>query len=365
GKLEENNNMQLLNRIEIQALDPEKCYKYLGMQQLLNITAMKAQEAVTATFKKRLRLIMKTQLTASLARLYLPRKVGGRGLLNLADLYRRQEAGLQDYFLNKELPIHKAAVRADKGYTPLFLSKENHPIESRTVQSRLDEWSTKTLHRRFYAALHNENIDVEVSTAWLQEGSLFPETEGFALAIQDQIVATNNYRKYIINENVPDKCRFCGTTNERIQHITNGCPVLSYTEYLQRHNNVAKIIHQQLGKDRGLLAEETPYFKYQPARMLQKDDVKVNWDEPIVTDRTVAHNRPDILVMDWKNKWADIIDIAVPNDENVSRAWSEKVQKYQDLAIDLKHVYRLDKVRVMPIIISVNGLVLKVIHESL
>ncbi|XP_014352004.1 extracellular calcium-sensing receptor-like [Latimeria chalumnae] len=48
--------------------------------------------------------------------------------------------------------------------------------------------------------------------------------------------------------------------------------------------------------------------------------------------------------MDWKNKRADIIDIAVPNNENVSRAWSEEVQKYQDLAIDLKHIYRLDKI---------------------
>ncbi|XP_064413086.1 olfactory receptor 4B13-like [Latimeria chalumnae] len=69
--------------------------------------------------------------------------------------------------------------------------------------------------------------------------------------------------------------------------------------------------------------------------------------------------------MDWKNKQADIIGIAIPNNENVSRAWSEKVRKYQDLAIDLKHVYRLDKVQLMPIIISVNGLVLKAIHENL
>uniref|UniRef100_H3B0G5 Reverse transcriptase domain-containing protein n=1 Tax=Latimeria chalumnae TaxID=7897 RepID=H3B0G5_LATCH len=48
----------------IQLLDGEKCYKYLGMQQLLNINTIKIKEAVTATFKKRLKLIMKTQLNA-------------------------------------------------------------------------------------------------------------------------------------------------------------------------------------------------------------------------------------------------------------------------------------------------------------
>uniref|UniRef100_H3AIP4 Reverse transcriptase domain-containing protein n=1 Tax=Latimeria chalumnae TaxID=7897 RepID=H3AIP4_LATCH len=140
-------NIQLLDGAEIQELEPEKHYKYLGMQQLLNINTTQIKEAVTATFKKWLKLVMKTQLNAknktqaintwaspvlvytyrvlkwsktsldaldrkvwatlkenrmhhphaSMARLYLPRRVGGRGLLNLADLCRGQESGLRDY----------------------------------------------------------------------------------------------------------------------------------------------------------------------------------------------------------------------------------------------------------------------------
>uniref|UniRef100_H3AQQ4 Reverse transcriptase domain-containing protein n=1 Tax=Latimeria chalumnae TaxID=7897 RepID=H3AQQ4_LATCH len=64
GKLERHNNVQLLDGAEIQELGPEKCYKYLGMQQQLNINTTKIKEAVTATFKKRLKLIMKIQLNA-------------------------------------------------------------------------------------------------------------------------------------------------------------------------------------------------------------------------------------------------------------------------------------------------------------
>uniref|UniRef100_H3B0R3 Reverse transcriptase domain-containing protein n=1 Tax=Latimeria chalumnae TaxID=7897 RepID=H3B0R3_LATCH len=364
GKLERHDNIQLLNRAEIQELEPKKCYNYLGMQQLLNINTTQIKEAVTATFKKRLKLIMKTQLNAKNKTQYLPRRVGGRGLLNLADLCRGQEAGLHDYFLKKDLPIHQAVVRADKGYTPLFLSEEDHGFEKTTLQSRLDEWSMKSLHGRFHAALHKDNIDVEASTTWLQEGTLFPETEGFILAIQDQVVATNNYRKYILKENISDKCRFCGTITESIQHIVDGYPVLSYSEYLHQHNNIAKIIHQQLAKDSGLLGEETPHFKCQPARILEKDGMKIYWDEPIATHHTVTHNRPDILVLDQKNKRADDIDIAVPNDENVSKTWAEKIWKYQDFAINLKHVYQLESVRVLPVVISANGLVLKALHRS-
>uniref|UniRef100_H3ATI1 Reverse transcriptase zinc-binding domain-containing protein n=1 Tax=Latimeria chalumnae TaxID=7897 RepID=H3ATI1_LATCH len=299
---------------------------------------------------------------ASMTRLYLPRRVGGKGLLNLADLCRGQEAGLRDYFLKKDLPIHQAAVRANKGYIPLFLSEEDHRFEKTTLQSRLDEWSVKSLHGRFHAVLHKDNIDVEASTTWLREGTLFPEMEGFILAIQDQVVATNNYWKYILKENISDKCHFCGTITECIQHIVDGCPVLSYSKYLHRHNNVTKIIHQQLAKDNGFLREESPHFKYQPAWILKKDGVKIYWDEPIATDHTVTHNQPDILVLDQKNKRADIIDMAVPNNKNVSK--TEKIWKYQDFAIDLKHVYQLESVRVLPVVISANGLVLKVLHRS-
>uniref|UniRef100_H2ZWF0 Reverse transcriptase domain-containing protein n=1 Tax=Latimeria chalumnae TaxID=7897 RepID=H2ZWF0_LATCH len=405
---ERHDNVQLLDGAEIEELERKKRYKYLGMQQLLNINTMQIKEAVTATFKKWLKLIMKTQLNtknkiqaintwaspvlaytygvlkwsrtsldaldrkvratlkencmhhpyASMDRLYLPRRVRGRGLLNLADLYRGQEAGLHDYFLKKDLPIHQAAVRDDKGHTPLFLSKDDHGFEITTLQSRLDESSMKSLHGQFHTALHKDNIDVEAS-----KGTLFPEMEGFILAIQDQVVATNNYRKYILKENISNKCRFCGTITESIQHIVDGCPVLSYSEYLHRHNNIAKIIHQQLAKDNGLLGEETPHFKYQPAQILEKDGVKIYWDEPITTDHTVAHSQ-EILVLDWKNKWADIIDIAIPNNENVSKTWAEKIRKYQDFASDLKHVYQLESMRVLPVIISVNGLVPKALHRS-
>uniref|UniRef100_H3AA26 Reverse transcriptase n=1 Tax=Latimeria chalumnae TaxID=7897 RepID=H3AA26_LATCH len=295
---------------------------------------------------------------ASMAQLYLPRRVGGRGLLNLTDLCRGQEAGLRDYFLKKDLPIHK-------GYTPLFLSEEDHGFEKTTLQSRLDEWSMKSLHGQFHATLQKDNIDVEASMTWLQKGTLFPETEGFILAIQDHVVATNNYQKYILMENISNKCCFCGTITESIQHTIDGCPVLSYSEYLHRHNNITKIIHQQFAKDNGLFREETPHFKYQPTRIHEKDGVKIYWDEPIATDHTVAHNRPDILVLDRKNKRADIIDIAIPNDKNynIGEKEHEKIMKYQDLKMEIEKLWKV-RVEVIPVVIGAVGAVTKK-HDSI
>ena len=76
-----------------------------------------------------------------------------------------------------------------------------------------------------------------------------------------------------------------------------------------------------------------------------------------MTDRSVEANRPDILTIDKKSKTATIIDIAVPQDKNLLTVTAEKKRKYQSLAIELKHIYQLKSVEVIPIVVSANGLV--------
>uniref|UniRef100_H3AA24 Reverse transcriptase domain-containing protein n=1 Tax=Latimeria chalumnae TaxID=7897 RepID=H3AA24_LATCH len=365
GKLERHDNIQLLNGAEIQEIEPEKCYKYLGMQQLLNINTM----------QKWLKLIMKTQLNtktkrkvratlkenhmhhphASMAQLYLPRRVGGRGLLNLTDLCRGQEAGLRDYFLKKDLPIHQAA-------TPLFLSEEDHGFEKTTLQSRLDEWSMKSLHGQFHATLQKDNIDVEASMTWLQKGTLFPETEGFILAIQDHVVATNNYQKYILMENISNKCCFCGTITESIQHTIDGCPVLSYSEYLHRHNNITKIIHQQFAKDTNVEVTNQ-WWKHQPKAVEETIGVKILWGFSIRTEREIQGSELDIVFVDKTNRKAKIIDIACPTDYNIGEKEHEKIMKYQDLKMEIEKLWKV-RVEVIPVVIGAVGAVTKK-HDSI
>ncbi|XP_039297920.1 uncharacterized protein LOC120354623 [Nilaparvata lugens] len=83
----------------------------------------------------------------------------------------------------------------------------------------------------------------------------------------------------------------------------------------------------------------------------------------MITDRRVVHNKPDILVLDQLEKRAYIIDIAVPSDENSQKTRGEKIRKYQELSFELKEMYGLNTVRVLPIVITVNGLILKSVVE--
>jgi len=50
------------------------------------------------------------------------------------------------------------------------------------------------------AAISQQYVDTEASNKWLTNAELFPETEGFLTAIQDQIVLTRNYKKYILKQ---------------------------------------------------------------------------------------------------------------------------------------------------------------------
>ena len=92
------------------------------------------------------------------------------------------------------------------------------------------------LHGRHPHDLGQDDVDSKASNYWLTHGDLFPETEGFVIAIQDQVIATKNYHKHIIKDpNVTDdRCRMCGGMSETIQHVTSGCRVLARTDYTQQ-----------------------------------------------------------------------------------------------------------------------------------
>lgn len=74
----------------------------------------------------------------------------------------------------------------------------------------MTSWNSKVLHGRFPNALQTSSP--QQSITWLQTGGLFGETEGFMLAIQDQVIATRRgyYQKYIQKLAIEnDTCRIC------------------------------------------------------------------------------------------------------------------------------------------------------------
>jgi len=117
-----------------------------------------------------------------------------------------------------------------------------------------------------------------------------------------------------------------------IQHFTAACEQLAPTEYVKRHDGLAKIIHQKLAEAAELIDDKSPYYKYTPASVLENKNFKLYWNRSVLTDKTIPFNRSDITFMNKKTKNTFLIDMTVPDTHNLAKIITDKQNKYQELA---------------------------------
>jgi hypothetical protein len=77
----------------------------------------------------------------------------------------------------------------------------------------------------------------------------------------------------------------CGKESETIQHITALYEQLAPTEFVKRHDGLAKDIHQKLAGATELTEDKSPYYKYTAANVLENDNFKLYWNRSILTDK--------------------------------------------------------------------------------
>jgi hypothetical protein len=100
-------------------------------------------------------------------------------------------------------------------------------------------------------------------------------------------------------------------------------------------DGVANGIHQKLAEATELTEDRSPYYKHTPATVLENDNFKLYWNRIIITDKTIFSSRPDITFMNKETKEAFLIDIAVPNTQNLARTILDTQKKYQELAHEI------------------------------
>ena len=398
GKVVGREGIKLPDGNEIKQLKGEENYKYLGILEEGDINHDKIKNNVRSEYNRRLKLILKSKLNgrnkvlaintyaipvvrytagivkwnveevkeidrktrklmtihhglhprADVDRLYLPRSKGGRGLKSVEDIVNEEEIALNDYVKKNEylLNIIKETPNILKDHT-----ENKKEYSQRKENERLQSYKNKPLHGKYVKDIEGK-IDIESTNLWLHKGDLKIETEGLITAAQDQslpVRALNN----IYKNNESPLCRLCNEKIETVEHIVSGCKVLAGNEYKQRHDNVAKNIHWHLCKKNGIECEEK-WWNHQPEPVEENDAIKILWDFNIYTDKKITARRPDIVVIDRINKIVQIIDISVPADHRVEEKENEKVNKYQDLRIEIERLWEL-KTMTTPIVIGSLG----------
>jgi hypothetical protein len=124
-----------------------------------------------------------------------------------------------------------------------------------------------------------------------------------------------------------------------------------------RHDIFAKIIHMNLAVKFNLLKDTQPHYIYKPESCSENDNYKLYLDRTVLTDIHIQHNRPDILILNKQQKQAYLLDIAVPNSHNITQTYNTKINKYLELSVDMRNLWCLEKISILPFIISATGIV--------
>ena len=302
---------------------------------------------------------------SNIHRLYLTRKQGGRGLVGAIDCHRQECTKLATYLdANTENDPFVRMVKATEekkkyGIMAYLAGKEKAGTKEEIDTEHLEGMRTMEMHGEFFRRREETvNIDVGRSDKWLKHSHLRFETESFICAAQEQTLATKYMTSKIWGTGGDTKCRLCKEQNETIHHIVSGCKMLTGTKYTYRHNQIAKYVHWCILKDQGVKATKS-WFKHVPENVTTKNDVTIMWDTPIITDKNVQHNRPDITVHDRKNRKCIFIDISVPVCYNVVKKEAEKIVKYRDLEIEVQKCWNLKEISTVPIVTGALGTVCK------
>ena len=128
----------------------------------------------------------------------------------------------------------------------------------------------------------------------------------------------NNNNNNNKQSDTDELCRRCGKESGTFQRITAACEQLAPTEYVKRHDGLAKVIRQKLGQIAELIKDRNPYYNYKPANVLENENFKLCWSRSILTDKTIPFNRPDITFMNKNTRNNFLIDIAVPYTHNLA-----------------------------------------------
>ena len=184
------------------------------------------------------------------------------------------------------------------------------------------------------------DVDQDKTHRWLKAAGLKAETDGFIIAARDQSKPpTRWYQHNILKKpDVDPKCRLCGLFDETIDHLVSGCPELAKTEYTHRCMCAAAHMHRKICKEFGIEVKER-WYEHEPKTVIENDSVTILWEMSLHTDRTIAANRPDIVLKNKKDKTCLLIHMTIPLDTSTSVKTTEKLTKHKDLEIEVERMW--------------------------
>ena len=249
---------------------------------------------------------------ADVDRLYAPCSDGGRGLQQIESTYQSCIVRLNCYLADSSDPFMQMIRECDSGKSSHSIkhmacrftaqlrrslasndkSQSLHRNASISVEGgfeqapetdarhyrtccsslRLRSWSGKPMHGQYRRLTEQPPVDMKETYGWLKAANLLAATEGLVVAAQDQALWTRYYESKILHRDVSFTCRMCSVGLETVDHIVAGCSALAPTDYTDRHNQVASIIHWDVCRHFEVPVESR-WYRHHPDRLVETDDI--------------------------------------------------------------------------------------------
>ena len=171
---------------------------------------------------------------------YLPRNCGGRNLRSVKESALIEERSLAHYVWANSHQEPLITALQDSGILPEpTTSLSSFKLD--LLQTTLHRWKDKPLHGQYPTQVELLTTP-QCAYKWLCCCDLKIETEALLTVAQDQALCVRAYRSFILHSSDPS-CRLCHNGTETIFHLLSACSCLAATDYLNRHNSVASILH--------------------------------------------------------------------------------------------------------------------------
>ena len=327
---------------------------------------------------------------SSVPRIYLPRDLGGRGLIGLEYMHDRVVLSTACRVFNSADPLlqlvksheltgagaflFQAANRAADnlgldldfslgglGSNTSVLCRKAEDLKTSIKKAEqkilLKAHTDKAMHGSFYRGIETHGLSRDLTFAFLRSAGLKSETEGFVLACQDGVINTLVYRRLIFGADVADTaCRACRSQPETLSHLLSGCGYYAKSAYIHRHNAALRVLYYHLRHRYGI--DETPVLPYAPGdieSVVENDKCKIWWNFSFSTTRQLSATKPDIVLLDLGARSMYVIEFSAPAEANMEAKERDKRTKYQDLLFELRQLYPGYSVKLVVLIIGVLG----------
>ena len=265
--------------------------------------------------------------------LYLPWRMGGRGLKSVEAEYKATKIkAVINLYANRDSTIElvrqfeekavrtgrRSLIKDAQNYAseldfelvlrypdPVGRTKESKEIEKKKIgvwikkalvkehQKRTEEqkWQGKLTACRW---LH-EKLDRDYF-AWLSQWKAAPShTVSEIEEVYQQLLPTKVYnnRKTGTSSIGDEICGLCRKEPESVSHILAGCSVLAQTKYLERHNHALNILLFEVLRSLNLSDKSSPWYSpIKPKPVYENEQAVAYWDVPLFADyTTVSANR--------------------------------------------------------------------------